>query len=106
LALRGVGCLQAKRGTFAAPIGEAGRIRSTNKKFLQIFFFIHCASPIGGVRIVGPIVLAQHKRNKRIGKAWKTVRSALPIVIESPISIAVLTGNGNMFNTSWWRIKT
>jgi hypothetical protein len=62
----------------AAPIGEAVRIRSTNVKFSQIFF------PIGGVpvRIVAPIVLAQHKENERIGEARLAIRSALTIVTE------------------------
>jgi hypothetical protein len=38
LALRRHLRLKAKRGAFAAPIGEAQRIRSANKKFSQIFF--------------------------------------------------------------------
>jgi hypothetical protein len=46
------------------------------------FFYVGCALPIGGVRIAGQIELAQHKENERIGKARKTIRSALPIVIE------------------------
>jgi hypothetical protein len=46
------------------------------------FFHVCCASPISGVQIAGQIVLAQHKDNKRIGKAWKTIPSALPIDIE------------------------
>jgi hypothetical protein len=79
--LSGFRPLKVKRGTFIAPISEAGQIRSANKKFSRIFF-LHCAKPIGGVRIPEPIVLAQHKENERIGKARKTVHSALPIVIE------------------------
>jgi hypothetical protein len=67
--------------TLAAPIGEAGRICSANMKFSRILLFC-CASPIGGARIVGPIVLALHKGNERIGKARTTIRIALPIVIE------------------------
>ncbi len=67
--------------TLAAPIGEARRIRSANMKFSQIFYVL-CASPISGVQIVAPIVLAQHKENERIGEARLTVRSASPIVIE------------------------
>ncbi len=39
LALRGIWPLKAKWGTIAAPIGEAGRIRSTDKKVLRIFVF-------------------------------------------------------------------
>jgi hypothetical protein len=66
----------------AAPIGEAGRICSANMKFSQIFFYVRCASPIGGVRIVAPKVLAQHKKNERIGKTQLTIRSTSPIVIE------------------------
>jgi hypothetical protein len=65
----------------AAPIGEAGQIRSANMKFSRIFY-VRCASPLGGVQIVTPIVLAQHKKNERIGKARLTVRSTSPIVIE------------------------
>jgi hypothetical protein len=65
----------------AALKGEAGRICSANKKFSRIFY-VRCASPIGGARIAGPIVLALHKENKRIGEARTTIRSASPIVIE------------------------
>jgi hypothetical protein len=46
------------------------------------FFYIRCASPIGGARISGPIVFALHKEKERIGEARTTIRSALPIVIE------------------------
>jgi hypothetical protein len=66
----------------AAPIGKAGQIRRANMKFCTDFFYVHCALPIGGVRIVAPIVLAQHKENERIGEARLTICSALPIVIE------------------------
>jgi hypothetical protein len=45
-------------------------------------FNIHRALPISGVRIVAQIVLAQHKRNERIGEAQTPVHPALPIVIE------------------------
>jgi hypothetical protein len=38
LALHGIQYLQAKRGNFAAPIGEAERILSVNKKYLRISF--------------------------------------------------------------------
>jgi hypothetical protein len=65
----------------SAPIGEAGQIRSANMKFLRIFLF-HCALPIGGERIAGPIALALHKGNERIGEARTTIRSASPLVIE------------------------
>ncbi len=60
-----------KQGEFAAPIGS--------------FFkknFLHCVSPIGGVRITGPILLAQHKGNEKIGEARTPFCRALPIVIE------------------------
>ncbi len=68
--------------TLAAPIGEAGRIRSANMKLSRNFFYVRCcASPIGRVRIIAPIISAQHKENERIGEAWLTIR-ALPIVIE------------------------
>jgi hypothetical protein len=67
--------------TLAAPIGEAGQIRSANMKFRR-FFYVRCASPIGGIQIAAPIVSAQHKENKRIVKARETIRSSLPIVIE------------------------
>jgi hypothetical protein len=70
LVLRGIRRLKAKRVTFATTIGEAGGIHSANKKFPRIFL-LRCASPIGGVRIAGPILLAQHKENE-IGKAGKT----------------------------------
>jgi hypothetical protein len=56
---------------FAAPI----------KKFCG-FFFIRCALPNGRVRIAAPIVLAQHKGNKRISNAWTSICRASPIVIE------------------------
>ncbi len=54
---------------FAAPtrIGEAGRIRSANMKFSRIFFYVRCASPIGGIKLAAPIVSAQHQENERIG---------------------------------------
>jgi hypothetical protein len=67
--------------TLAAPIGEAGQIRSANMKFSRIFFSC-CALPIGRERIAGPIVLALHKGNERMGEEWTTIRSAWPIVIE------------------------
>ncbi len=68
-------------GMLAAPIGEAPQIRSANMNFSRNFY-VRCASPISGVRIAAPLVLAQHKENERIGKARITIRSALPIVIE------------------------
>jgi hypothetical protein len=62
--------LQGKQGNFAAPI-----------KIFHRFFCI-CYASLGRLRIAGPIVLAQHKGNKRIGEALTTIRSALPIVVE------------------------
>ncbi len=62
-------------------IGEAGNTAGNNEKF-SLVFFIRCASPIGGVQIAGPIVLAQHKGNRRIGEAQTPIRCALPIVTE------------------------
>ncbi len=44
--------LQAKRGEFIAPI-----------RSFRGFFNVRFASPISGVRIAAPIVLAQHKEN-------------------------------------------
>jgi hypothetical protein len=84
-----------KRGKFAAPIGS-----------FHGFIFIRCASPIGGERIAGPIVLVLHKGNERIGEERTTIPSALPIVIELPSNFPVLTGNRNMFNMRKRRIKT
>jgi hypothetical protein len=80
LALRGIQRLKAKWEIFATAIGEAGQIRSANKKILWIFF-IRCISPIGEVRIPGPIVLEQRMQNKRIGEVRTTSCSTLPIVI-------------------------
>ncbi len=81
LVLHGIRLLQAKQGMLAAPIGEAVRICSANKKFLQIFFFCW-ASPIGGVWIAGPLLLAQHKGNERIDEAQTPICHASPINIE------------------------
>jgi hypothetical protein len=69
-------------GPFAALIGETRQSRSTNKKFLQNFFLIRCASPTGGVQIATPMVLAQHKGNERIGEGETSIRRTSPIVIE------------------------
>jgi hypothetical protein len=63
--------LLAKQGAFAVPI----------RKFSRIYHNCH-ASPISGVRIAAPIVLAQHQGNERIGKARTPVCRTLPIVIE------------------------
>jgi hypothetical protein len=49
------------------------------QNFCGFFLF---ALPIGGVRIAGPIVLAQHKGKERIGKAQATIRCASPVVTE------------------------
>jgi hypothetical protein len=58
------------------PISKEG----ANSQFS--FFFICCASPIGGVLIAGLIILAQHKGNERISKAKTTIHSASRVVIE------------------------
>jgi hypothetical protein len=68
-------------GISAASKGEAGEFVAPITSFSG-FSAIRCASPLGGVRIAGLIVLAQHMGNKRIGVALTTIRSALPIVIE------------------------
>jgi hypothetical protein len=85
--------LKGEGGAFTAPIGETRQSRSTNWKFLRNFFFIRCASPTGGVRIAiaTPIVLAQHKGNKRIGEGETSIRRTSPIVIELPVYLTVLT---------------
>jgi hypothetical protein len=75
------GAFRRSGETLAAPMGKTGRICSANNKFF-LFFYIRCASPIGGVQVTEPIVLAQHKENKRIGEARTPIRSASPIVIE------------------------
>jgi hypothetical protein len=62
-------------------IGEAGEFVAPIQSFHR-FFYVHYASPIGGARIAGPIVLTLQKDNERIGEARKTIRSASPIVIE------------------------
>jgi hypothetical protein len=63
---------------FAVPLGKAGRFCSANKKIFADFLYL----PISGVRIAAPIVLAQHKRSERIGKARTPVCRTSPIVIE------------------------
>ncbi len=70
-----------KRGMLGAPIGQAERIHNANREFLQIFF-ICCAWPISRVKFAVPIVLAQHKGHKRIGKVGTPIRRASPIAIE------------------------
>jgi hypothetical protein len=70
-----------KRVTLAAPTGEAGQIRSANKKFLQIYFYsLHVAH--WRSTIAGPIVLVQHKGKNRIGEAQTPIHRASPIAIE------------------------
>jgi hypothetical protein len=75
---------------------------------IMIFWgtFFCLASPIGRVQIAGPIVLAQHKRHERIGKAWTPIRHTLLLSYQnSPINFPVLTGNINMFITKRRQIK-
>ncbi len=62
-------------------IGEAGPIRSANYDISRTFF-IRRASPISGVKIAAPIVLALHKGQNRIGEARTPICSASPIVTE------------------------
>jgi hypothetical protein len=52
-------------------MGEAGHIRSANNKNLHGFFLIFYPSPVSGVKIAVPIVLAQHKGRKRIDEAQR-----------------------------------
>jgi hypothetical protein len=61
----------AKQGGFAAPI----------RNFCRLFFFSPALrlSAISGLKIAAPLVLAQHKGHKRIGKAPAPIRRALPI---------------------------
>ncbi len=63
-----------------ALIGEEVRTRRAFRRNRGAF----AALPIRGVLIIAPIVLAQHKRNKRIGGARTPIRHASPIVIELP----------------------
>ncbi len=62
--------------------GRSGANSQRQYEVFADFFYVRCASPIGRVRIIAPIVLAQHKENKRLGEARLTVRSASPIVRE------------------------
>jgi hypothetical protein len=67
---------------FPAPIGKARKFAAQIISFRK-FFFIRCTLPIGEELIAGPIVLALHKGNERIGKAQTTIRNTLPIVKET-----------------------
>jgi hypothetical protein len=69
------------RCALATPLGEAGCFRSANIKIFA-YFHISRASPIIGVQIVVPKVLAQYKSNERIGEARTPVRRTSPIVIK------------------------
>jgi hypothetical protein len=46
------------------------------------FLNIYCVLPFGGVRIAGPIVMAQHKGNERINKVRPPILRVLSVVIE------------------------
>ncbi len=70
LALRCTLRLCAKRGALAVPIGEAGRIRSTNKEISRIFFSSPC------------FACKQRRNREKIGKALKHICFALPTVTE------------------------
>jgi hypothetical protein len=72
---------KVKRGPLAAPIGEARHFHRTNNKNLQIFFLRH-ASPLSGVKISLPIVLAQCKEHKKKIEARKRFCHTSPIDLE------------------------
>ncbi len=63
-------------------IGEAGAFAAPKLKIRGFFLLICRASPLSGVRIAAPIVLAQYKEYERIGEARTPVRRASPIVKE------------------------
>jgi hypothetical protein len=69
---------------------QSGRIRTATTEILQIFF-IHCILPVGGLQITGPIVLAQHKANERIGRPRTPICRTCLSLMKSPINFAVLT---------------
>ncbi len=73
------GAFRRSGGTLAVPIGGAERSSNAKKKFSQIFFYIHCTSPIGRVWSAEPIVLVQHKEKERIGEAQTHIRSVSSI---------------------------
>ncbi len=90
LALRAFGANRRSRRMLATPIGEVGQIHSGNMKFSWIFF-VCCASPIGGVRIAGQIVLAQHKELKEQVKRGKLFAALCPPLLQKlPNNFAVL----------------
>jgi hypothetical protein len=63
---------------------KQGKFVAANMKFSRIFLF-SLRFPYWqrtNRRIAGPTVLAQHKENKTIGEARKTICSTSPIVIE------------------------
>jgi hypothetical protein len=61
------------------PKGEAGRIRSANKKFSRIFLYIFPA-----LRLLAEYESQSPPKNEneRIGEARTPIRSASPIVLE------------------------
>jgi hypothetical protein len=65
----------------AVPIGKAGQIRSTNKKFLRVFLFLLRFS-YWRSRNRRANSISQHKENERIGEVRTPVSRASSIVIE------------------------
>jgi hypothetical protein len=61
-----------------SPVGEAGRILSANNENLRIFYTYFGAS-LDEVKIVLPVVVAQHKGKEKIGEARKRFRRSLLI---------------------------
>jgi hypothetical protein len=57
---------------------KRGLIRSASNKKVRIFMVLF-ASPVRGIKITAPIVLAQHKGHERISEARKRFRHASPI---------------------------
>ncbi len=66
-------------GALTAHTGEAWPICCAYDENLQIFLLLHTL-PLSGVKIAEPIVLAESKGHKRIGKAQKRMHHASPIV--------------------------
>jgi hypothetical protein len=70
-----------KQGTLAGPIGEAGQIRSANKKFSQIFFYLLCFAYWRSTnRRTNSIDAAEGKQMN--SRSATPICCALPIVIK------------------------
>ncbi len=91
---------KVKRGALTLPIGGAGAFAAPITKYRR-FFSLHRASPISRVKIAAPVELAQGKEHEKIGEAGKLFRRTLLAYWSrnSPVNIAVLTGNRNVFCT-------